>query len=334
MYGNMNDDLCLFALSETRDFGADVAEALGTTLSDHAEDDFDDGEHATRPLINVRDKDVYVVQSMYDAPDLSVNDKLCRLAFFCGALRDAAAARVTAVVPYLAYQRKDRKSQPRDPVTTRYVAGILESVEVDRVLAMDVHNLAAFQNAFRVRTDHLEARPLLLDYVLQKAGKRDLVVISPDEGGVKRAHKFAKTLRARADRAVSVAFVEKVREGKRVAGGSLVGDVDGCVAIIVDDLISTGTTIRRATEACVDEGASEVYAAATHGVFVGNAPSILGTDLLTGLFVTNTIPPFRIAGTRLAEKVTVCDASERFARAIDAIHTGGSVTALNDVPVS
>jgi len=327
----MTDDLSLFALSETRDFGRLVAQALGTRLSDHAEDEFDDGEHATRPLINVRDKDVYVIQSMYDAPAMSVNDKLCRLVFFCGALRDAAAARVTAVLPYLSYQRKDRKTKPRDPVTTRYLAGMIESVGVDRVLAMDVHNLAAFQNAFRVRTDHLEARPLLINHVLQAARGQDLVVISPDEGGVKRAHRFAKTLRAHTTRSVAVAFVEKVREANRVSGGSLIGEVEGRTAIIVDDLISTGTTIRRATEACARGGAHAIYAAATHGVFVGNAPSILGTDLLNGLFVTNTIPPFRLNGTSVRDRLTVCDASNRIARAIAAVHSGGSVAALNAI---
>ncbi|PEN13151.1 ribose-phosphate pyrophosphokinase [Longibacter salinarum] len=327
----MTDDLCLFALSETRAFGRSVATSLGTELSDHAEDNFDDGEHATRPLTNVRDKDVYVVQSMYDAPELSVNDKLCRLAFFCGALRDAAAARVTAVLPYLSYQRKDRKSKPRDPVTTRYLAAMVEAVGVDRVLAMDVHNLAAFQNAFRVRTDHLEARPLLVDHVLREVGERGVVVISPDEGGVKRAHRFAKALRVRGDRAVTVAFVEKVRQDNRLTGGSLVGDVDGRVAVIVDDLISTGTTIHRATEACAREGAEEIYAVATHGVFVGNAAKNIGTDLLSRTFVTNTIPPFRLEGTKAHAKLEVCDASGRVARAIAAIHTGGSVAALNTI---
>ena len=327
----MNDDLCLFALSETKDFGQSVATSMGQTLCAHAENEFDDGEHAARPLINVRSKDVYVVQSMYDAPGLSVNDKLCRLVFFCGALRDAAAARVTAVMPYLGYQRKDRKSQPRDPVTTRYLAGIVESVGVDRVLAMDVHNLAAFQNAFRVRTDHLEARPLLLDHLLHVTNGEDLVVISPDEGGVKRAHKFAKTLRARCEQPVTVAFVEKVREAERVSGGTLIGDVEGRVALIVDDIISTGTTTRRATEACARGGASAVYAAATHGVFVGNAPQTLGTDLLDGIFVANTIPPFRLKGTPVESKLHVCDVAPRMARAIEAIHSGGSVAALNAI---
>jgi len=327
----MNDDLCLFALSETRDFGQAVARAIGTTLCSHAESEFDDGEHATRPMINVRAKDVYVVQSMYDAPNLSVNDKLCRLLFFCGALRDAAASRVTAVMPYLGYQRKDRTTEPRGPVTTRYLASILEAVGVDRVLALDVHNLAAFQNAFRVRTDHLEARPLLLDHVLRTTKGEDLVVISPDEGGVKRAHRFAKTLRARSEQTVTVAFIEKIREAERVSGGTLIGNVRGRVAIIVDDMISTGTTIRRATEACAEGGASSIYAAATHGVFVGNAPQILNTEHLTGIFVANTIPPFRLKRTPVASKLHVCDAAPRVAKAIQAIHSGGSVAALNAI---
>ena len=327
----MNDDLCLFALSETRDFGQAVAQAIATTLCSHAESEFDDGEHATRPMINVRAKDVYVVQSMYDAPNLSVNDKLCRLLFFCGALRDAAASRVTAVMPYLGYQRKDRTTEPRGPVTTRYLASILEAVGVDRVLALDVHNLAAFQNAFRVRTDHLEARPLLLDHVLRTTKGQDLVVISPDEGGVKRAHRFAKTLRARSEQTVTVAFIEKIREAERVSGGTLIGDVHGRTAVIVDDMISTGTTIRRATEACAEGGASSIYAAATHGVFVGNAPQILNTEHLNGIFVANTIPPFRLEGTPVESKLHVCDVAPRLAKAIQAIHSGRSVAALNAI---
>lgn len=324
-------DLCLFALSESRRFGDAVAEALGIAPSPLAEEDFDDGEHAIRPAVNVRDRDVYVVQSIYDDPSLSVNDKLVRLVFACGALRDAAADRVTAVVPYLCYQRKDRKTEPRDPVSTRYLALVLEAVGVDRVLSIDVHNLAAFQNAFRVPTDHLEARPLFVDRIAEIAEGRDVVVISPDEGGVKRAHRFAKGLRGRLDVPVTAAFVEKVRERDRVAGGTLVGSVEGRVAVIVDDLISTGTTIRRATTACANDGAAAVYAAATHGVFVGSAPEMLNTPDLDGLFIANTIPPFRLNGTPAADKVTVCDAAPRVARAIEAIHTSGSVTSLNAI---
>ena len=327
----MPDDLCLFALSESRSFGASVAQALGEPLSDLVERDFADGEHKTRPAVNVRGRDVFVIQSLYSDAERSVNDKLCRLLFFLGALRDAAAARVTAVVPYLCYQRKDRKTQPRDPVTTRYLASLFESVGIDRVLAMDVHNLAAYQNAFRCRNDHLEARPLFVEHLRPHLNDAHPVVLSPDEGGMKRVNRFAEGLRTALGRDVPTAFVEKLRAGDRVTGGTLVGDVDDRVVIIIDDLISTGTTIQQAVRACDANGARAVYAAATHGVFVGDAPEKIVHPALTGMLVTNTIPPFRLDGTAASHTVTVCDAAPYFAAAIQAIHDGGSVTRLNEM---
>jgi ribose-phosphate pyrophosphokinase len=124
--------------------------------------------------------DVFVIQSLYGEPGESVNDKLSRLLFFAGALRDASAGRVTVMAPYLCYARKDRKTQTRDPVTTRYVASLFEAVGVDRVVTIDVHNLAAFQNAFRCRTEHLEARPLFARHLAKTCADDDLVVLSPD----------------------------------------------------------------------------------------------------------------------------------------------------------
>lgn len=184
----------VFALQASRDFGEKVCAVAGVSLSAHEEREFEDGEHKTRPLVNVRNRDVYVIQSLYGDQQQSVNDKLCRLLFFLGALRDASAGRVTAVVPYLCYARKDRKSKPRDPVTTRYVAALFEAVGTGRVVTLDVHNLAAFQNAFRIRTDHLEARGLFVDHFAPLVQSEEIVVVSPDAGGVKRAEDFRQAL--------------------------------------------------------------------------------------------------------------------------------------------
>ena len=151
--------MILFALGSSSEFGATVSRALGVPPAPHEERLFEDGEHKCRPLASVRGRDVFVVQSLYGETGESGNDKLCRLLFFIGALKDAAAARVTALVPYLCYSRKDRKSKPRDPVTTRYVATLFEAVGTDRVVTLDVHNLAAYQNAFRCRCENLEAAP-------------------------------------------------------------------------------------------------------------------------------------------------------------------------------
>lgn len=325
----MPDDLRLFALSESQSFGQAVAEALHTELDDHHERTFTDGEHEVRPEVNVRGRDAFVVQSLYADDDWSVNDKLCRLLFMLGALRDASAERVTAVVPYLCYQRKDRKTRPRGPVTTRYVSGMFEAVGVDRVLTMDVHNLAVLQNAFSARTEHLEAHPLFVHELKDVVGDAEVVVVSPDEGGVKRAGKFAEGLSAVLGREVPTAFVEKMRKDDGVTGGALVGSVEDCIAIVVDDLISTGGTMTQAIASCAAGGARSVYAVSTHGLFVGAANDRLDEAPLDALFVTNTVAP-RLTGTA-QDRLRICDAAPRFAAAIQAVHTETSVSALNEV---
>jgi ribose-phosphate pyrophosphokinase len=329
----MSDDLRLFAPSESADFGRAVAAALDTELDAHHERTFADGEHELRSEVNVRGRDVFVVQSLYAEPGMSVNDKLCRLLFFLGSLRDAAAERVTAVVPYLCYQRKDRKSKPRDAVTTRYLGSLFTSIGVDRVLSMDVHNLAVFQNSFHTVAEHLEARPLFVQQIAEHLRDDEVVVVSPDEGGVKRASRFAGGVGATLGREVPTAFVEKMRDKteERVEGGRLVGPADGRVAVIVDDLVSTAGTLAQAAAACVDGGARKVVAVATHGLFAGEAPERIAGSPLDALFVTNTVAPFRLEGTAAADRLEVCDAAPRFAAAVHAIHTEASVSALNEV---
>lgn len=321
----------LFALEATRGFGRSVAEHLGIGLAEHEERSFEDGEHKTRPLVGVRERDVYVVQALHADPGDSVNDKLCRLLFFLGALRDAGAARVTAVLPYLCYARKDRKTKPRDPVTTRYVAGLFESVGVDRVVALDVHDLAAFQNAHRIPTVHLEARPLLVDHFLSEVDPdSELAVVSPDAGGTKRAQALRETLQDRIGREVPLAFLEKRRSRGRVSGGTLVGDVGRRAALIVDDLVGTGTTLSRAARACRDAGAREVHAAATHGLFVGDAEENLSEPALASLAVTDSVPPFRLPRDFVERRIRVVSVAGMVAEAIRRLHTGGSVVELRE----
>lgn len=322
------DNIRLFALNASRDFAEGVGRHLGISLAQHEERDFEDGEHKARPLVNVRGRDVFVVQSLYGDRRQSVNDKLCRLLFFVGALRDAAASRVTAVVPYLCYARKDRKSQPRDPVTTRYVAGLFEAVGTDRILTMDVHNPAAYQNAFRCHTDHLEAAPLFVDYFAALPAADELVVLSPDVGGVKRAERFRAALSGRLARNVASGFMEKYRARGAVSGETLIADVTDKSVIIIDDLISSGTTIARAAAACRAAGAKKVYAAATHGIFAGNANAILSAAEVDRIVVADTVPPHRLDPGLLRGKLTVLDAGRLFAAAIERIHTGGSIVEL------
>ncbi|WP_235209292.1 ribose-phosphate pyrophosphokinase [Methylobacter sp. BBA5.1] len=318
----------LFALSETRALGASIGAALGIPLTPHEERDFEDGEHKTRPLESVRGCDVFVIQSLYSEPGKSVNDKLCRLLFFIGALKDASARTVTAVLPYLGYARKDRKTKTRDPVTTRYMAQLLEAVGTDRVLTLDVHNLAAFQNAFRCHTDHLEAKKLFVEHFAARITDAELVVVSPDVGGVKRAELFREALSQRLSRPAGSAFMEKQRSAGIVSGEALVGDVNGKTAIIIDDMISTGGTIARTAHACRDRGAQSVHAAASHGLFVGKADQVAADPALDSLVVTNTLPPFRLDPELARSRLTVLDVSPLLADAIWHIHNSGSLVEL------
>jgi ribose-phosphate pyrophosphokinase len=320
-------DLSLFALNASRDFGQRVADALGAPLAPHEEREFEDGEHKARPLESVRGRDVYVVHSLYGDPRQSVNDKLVRLLLFTGALRDASAGRITAVIPYLCYARKDRRSKPRDPVSTRYVAGLLESVGTDCVVTLDVHNLAAYENAFRIPTVHLEARKLFAEFFRSLAEDEPVAVVSPDVGGVKRAEAFRETLEHHLGRAASRAFMEKSRSEGVVSGEAFVGDVAGRTAIVIDDLISSGTTLARAVTACRAHGARRILAAASHGLFTAKAAGLLAEPALEQLVVTDTVPPFRLEAPARA-KLRVISVAPLFAEAIRRLHAGGSIVEL------
>ncbi|MBL27123.1 MAG: ribose-phosphate pyrophosphokinase [Rhodospirillaceae bacterium] len=316
------------ALNAGRDFAARIAAILGVKPLAHEERDFEDGEHKIRPLESVRGSDVYLVQSLHGGDGMSVNDKLARLLFFIGGLKDAGAVRVTAVVPYLCYARKDRRTKPRDPVTTRYVAALFEAVGTDRIVTVDVHNRAAYDNAFRMPAEHLEARKLFVDHVRATAGDAGLVVVSPDEGGVKRAERFRQGLAAATGCAVGSGFVEKYRSEGVVSGGTLVGEVAGRTVAILDDMIGTGGTLVRAAEACRAEGAEAVIACATHGLFMGGAEALFASPAIDRVVVTDTVPPFRVDRARVGEKLVVLDSAPLIAAAIRALHENGSVTAL------
>src|SRR5688572_6288673 len=321
-------ELSLFTLDAGRPFAERVAAKLGVRLADHEEVDFEWGEHKARPLESVRGKDVYVVQSLHGDPEHSANDKLCRLLFFLGALRDAAAASVTAVVPYLCYSRKERKTKSRDPVTTRYVAALFEAVGVERVVVLEAHSLAAFQNAFRCRTEHLEAHALFASYFAESLRERELVVVSPDVGGVKRADRFREFLGRRLGREVPRAFVEKRRSGGVVSGDALIGDVTDRTVLLVDDMICGGTTLARAAGICSKAGASDVLAAAVHGVFVPASSRRLAEAPISRIAVLDHIPPLALERELVESKLVLLDAAGLVAEAIRRIHAGGSLVEL------
>lgn len=317
----------LFALGSSNEFGARVARLLDLTLSPHEERSFEDGEFKIRPLDNVRQRDVYVIYSLHGENGVSASDKLCRLLFFAGALKDAAASRVTVVAPYLCFQRKDRQTKPRDPVTTRYLAQLIESAGVDCVMTIDAHNIAAFQNSFRCDTDHLDAQELFARHFVACVGAADVAVVSPDLGGEKRAELFRERLERKLKRPIAKAFMDKHRSEGKIVGDIFAGDVRERIAIVIDDLISGGGTMARVARACKTRGALEVWCAATHGLFASTAASVLTQSSIDRIIVTDTVSPFCLPDL-LSERITILSAVELVAEAIRRSHRGDSLVQL------
>lgn len=318
----------IFALGTTQPFGELIAGSLGVALSRHEERRFEDGEHKFRPLESVRGRDVYVVSSLYSEPGASVNDKFCQFLFFLATLKDAGAARVTAVAPYFPYARKDRRTKPRDPLGSRYVAQLLEAVNVDCVMTVDVHNVSAFENAFRRPAIHLDTRRLFAARLRDRLSGAQLVVASPDPGGVKRAQLFREAIEETSGRSTGFVFMEKRRSADAVSGAMISGDVAGATVLIIDDLISTGGTMARAAAAFHEAGAAKSYAIATHGLFVGEATEAFADSNIERIFITNTIPPFRLPPSVIGGYVETVDIAPLFAEAIRRLHVGGSISDL------
>jgi len=322
-------DISFFTLDS--ELGHGVAEQAGLAVAAYEQRWFEDGECKLRALESVRDRDVYLLASLHGDTERSVPDRLMQTLLLLGALRDAGAARLTAVLPYLCYARKDRRTKPRDPVSTRHVAALFEAVGTDRVLTLDVHNLAAFENAFRIGTDHLTAAPVLASHLLPKLSE-NVVVISPDVGGIKRAELFRGVLAEQLGREPGSGFMEKHRSAGVVSGERLVADLEGCDVILVDDLISSGGTLARAARACREQGATRIHAAATHGVFAPEAEQVLSDSELDSVVITDTVPASR-PGRRIEWKgLEVVSVAPLLGDALRRLAKGGSLTELGVYP--
>ncbi|HEV8332729.1 MAG TPA: ribose-phosphate diphosphokinase [Steroidobacteraceae bacterium] len=315
--------MMLFAPNHSAAFARSVAELLDHPLSPSEEREFDGGEHKMRPLADVQGRNVCVIQSTCGDAQASANDKLCRLLFFVGALKDAGAKHVTAVVPYLAYARKDRRTQPRDPVTTRYVAAMFEAAGIDRVVVLDVHNEAAFDNAFRCPTVRLEAAEVFATALAADLGGKSVVVASPDVGGVKRAQRMREILARQLGRDIDFAFVEKRRARGIVSGHALVGQVEGSEVVLYDDMIATGTTILRAAQAARRAGAAHVYVAAPHAAFAPAAMQIIEDNGADALLVSDSIALAPAFSSQVGERLRICSVAPLIARTItELFHPG------------
>jgi ribose-phosphate pyrophosphokinase len=279
----------LITLSESAELAAGIARRAGIGLAPLEERPFEEGEFKLRPLVSVRDRTVFVLETLAGTPDAPVAQRLVRLLFLLFGMRDAGAARTIAVVPYLSYARKDRRTQLRDPVNTRYVAQLLEATGVARLIALDVHNPAALDNAFRIPVDHLSALPMFVDHFARRLPGVDLVVASPDVGGIKRVQIFREMLAQRLGKEIDVAFVEKRRARGIVSGGTLAGGVAGRTAIVLDDLCATGGTLTRAAGALREAGATAVHVAVTHAPLAKGLAALVAAPDITGIVITDSV---------------------------------------------
>ena len=279
----------LFALSECHELATTVGQSAGLPLAPLEERRFEGGEFKLRPLVSVRGCTTFVLQALAASDAVPTAERFVRLLFLLCGLKDAGAAQRIALVPYLAYARKDRRTQLRDPVNTRYVAQLLEAAGLDRLIALDVHNPAALDNSFRVPVDHLSALPMMVDHFTRHLGSAPLSVVSPDVGGIKRAQIFREMLQRSLNRQVEMAFIEKRRAQDVVSSGALVGDVANRQVIVIDDLCASGGTLVRAGELCRRARATAVHATVTHAPLAAGLAALLAAPSLASVVVTDSV---------------------------------------------
>jgi ribose-phosphate pyrophosphokinase len=291
-----------------------IAQKLGIDLTETLLNRFSDGEIRAKILNNVRGDDCYIIQPTC----YPVNENLMELLILTDALKRASAKRITAVMPYYGYGRQDRKAEPRVPITARLVANLLSTAGITRVLTMDLH-AGQIQGFFDMPVDHLYAKPVLINYIKEKK-YQDLVIVSPDAGGVERARAYAKDLEA------DLVIIDKRRPRPNESViMNIIGDVNNKVCLIVDDLIDTAGTLTNVAEAIKAKGASKVLAMASHAVLSGQSKQRIQDSCIEELIITDSIPPM---GTDNTAKISIISVSSILAEAINRISRDESVSAL------
>ena len=309
-------NLKIFALSSNRPLAQKIADQVGVELGKVSVTQFSDGEIKINIDESIRGDHVYIVQST----SYPVNDNLMELLIMIDALRRASAKTINVVLPYYGYARQDRKAQSREPITAKLVANMITQAGADRVLTLDLH-AAQIQGFFDIPVDHLLGAPLLANYFLENNFKdKDIVVVSPDHGGVTRARKLAEFLHAPS------AIIDKRRPKANVAEVmNIIGDVKGKVAVLIDDMIDTAGTITLAAQAIQDAGALEVYACCTHPVLSGPALDRLNASVIKEVVVTDSI---QVPEEKTGGKIVQVSVDQLMAEAIKRIHENRSVSPL------
>ena len=303
----------------SRPLAADIAEELGVPLGDAGIAEFANGEIHCRYKESIRGTDVFIVNTHSAFDERSINDALMEQLIMVDAARRASAKRITVVAPFYGYARQDRKANGREPITAKLVAQLFKAAGASRLVSVDLHS-NQIQGFFDGPVDHLTARPVLLDY-LRKLGD-DMVIVSPDAGRVKVAERYAKELDA------DLAIVHKRRslsEKNAVEAKDVVGEVDGRVCVLIDDMIDTGGTIVAAAELLEEKGASAVFAACTHGVFSGEAIDRIKNSAIRKVVATDTLP---LPPEKQIDKIEIVSVSTILARAIHAVFEDASVSEI------
>ncbi len=317
------DDAVVFAGNANKELAQEIAHHLGTELGEAKVGRFNDGEINIQLLTNVRQKDVYIIQSICPTQKYSVNDMLVELFLLIRTIKRSSARSITVVIPYYGYARQDRKTTPRVPVAAADMAFMIESAGINRVLTIDLH-CGQIQGFFRhIPVDNLYAAPLFARYCLHKS-LTNIVVVSPDAGGVERAQRFQSHLHNLGIEA-SFALISKQRAQAGVIDSmKLIGAVEGCTAIIVDDMCDTGGTIVKAAELLKEQGAQKVIVVITHPVFSKNALQTVGNSVIDRMIITNTIP---LRG-ELPTNISCISVAPLLAEAMKRTQNGESVSAL------
>ena len=311
----MIDRIKIFAGNSNKPLAQEICTHLGMELGKSDVRSFSDGEVYVDIQESVRGVEVYVLQSTCTP----TNDNLMELLIMLDAFKRASAVSVTAVIPYYGYARQDRKVAPRTPISAKLVADLITAAGATRVVCVDLH-AGQIQGFFNIPVDHLYATPVLLDYIKENFDD-DIVVVSPDAGGVERARAFAKRL------GTSLAIIDKRRPRPNVSEVmNIIGDIEGKTAVLLDDMIDTAGTITQAAEALQKNGAKQVYACATHAVLSGPAMDRIEKSPIKELVVTNTIPPMK--GVNQSAKIKRLSVGPLLGEAIKRIHCGESVSSL------